>query len=1040
MKNNVLLLLSLFSLNFLFAQTVLNEINQDSYDNYSNVYNYTYWENNWVSSGVDRSFNIQTSSFGLNVDFTNLNVNSLNIEDQGLSNSEAFSLAHSSIFLNTYAGEIGYAILQDGVVLNEKSATPTNTSRYDSQMAKYGSWYNTRFVSTNFTNSPSIDPYFTGIEFSNWHDLLNLKFHVKPTVSITNAQLQFSFEIPSVYSTTFNNGTLYAFANGNDQGFVVKAGENVDSLVIENNLVTVTTAVQDFITNYQYSVGLNLIPVQENISTTYETIDQQDEEVGVTMNYNGTNLTGSYMINYDSDESIHYLRVPNKNMGYVNCANIDEIIEVDYALENSSDYEKKARLCLFKTPESNVTGFNALICNADGTPSGLPLQVSKNWHNGTSQLFSGSWFYGYTEVVIPANTTINFQYRQTGAKWGETYSASSHQLSVVGSGVPRGGWLEAALGTFGENITHSPDYEFGKSNGCDLRPFLVTNQEYGGTSSQCSWTGNVGGVDMFIYEDDSNARMYQSEVKTHFQKYSPNLTETSISAYSADRNLKFDYTFYLKRSDDFTRVYYKVAMEALEDTSFNRFDLFQLGGDIYNAYTAQSVIYGNLTDGMLGSYAPSNDGSNNYTNDAIALEGDTPWVWAGDGLYFTGATSGIDIDTNNGFIIRDYQASFNGVENNTPYFRERSSSVGFATSYGNNPTSYCIVPPPTVTSFVAGDTMELFVEVAVLPKQAADYYGTNERFLEALTTYGNSYELLLREVQGNDIEVSSSTNTVVSDSFPITIQTSGDTALVGLTGGKGYMPLVFSGVTDITAPVLWKAQDGCWEEVDQSVHGNDFWQVEYVSSSEDFNLIYGVNLDTEDDNETTYYFYLGSTPPEPEIVIQSQIVGDSWSSNAEIEVEVDVDNVRLAPQVSESGTTSVATDSNYVWTGPNDFSYTGRIVDIYPVTTDDLGDYTVTYTNEYGCSDVDYYSISDLALSNDSFVVDGNVISLYPNPVQSILFATEKLELLSVYDISGKKIREFSNSNEFDFSNLELGVYFVAINNQTGNAQKIVKY
>jgi hypothetical protein len=62
---------------------------------------------------------------------------------------------------------------------------------------------------------------------------------------------------------------------------------------------------------------------------------------------------------------------------------------------------------------------------------------------------------------------------------GEAYTASSHQLSV-GAGVPRGGWLEASLGSFGESITHSPDYEYGNTNGADIRPFLVTNKNYGG--------------------------------------------------------------------------------------------------------------------------------------------------------------------------------------------------------------------------------------------------------------------------------------------------------------------------------------------------------------------------------------------------------------------------------------------------------------------------------------------------------------------------------------------------------------------------------
>ena len=111
-------------------------------------------------------------------------------------------------------------------------------------------------------------------------------------------------------------------------------------------------------------------------------------------------------------------------------------------------------------PNVNVVGFNSLIRNNNGDPSGLPLQVSKNWHNGTEQLFSGSWIREYTEIVVPANTTVHFDYTKTGAKWGETYCVSSHQLSVVGAGIPRGGWLEAALGSFGESVTHSPDYDW----------------------------------------------------------------------------------------------------------------------------------------------------------------------------------------------------------------------------------------------------------------------------------------------------------------------------------------------------------------------------------------------------------------------------------------------------------------------------------------------------------------------------------------------------------------------------------------------------
>ncbi len=1044
-KTTILSILSFFSIIHVIAQIEYSKITQESYDNYTNTYNYTYWNNNWKTQNTGNSFSVLTSSFYLNIDYDSLNINSLLINNENIDTQEAFTALDEEVFDADYNATIDYAILQNGTVAYQKSNTPTSKGAADSQMAKYGVWYNTRFVSTNFTNSPPIVPYHTGIEFSNWHDRLQVVFHVKPTADITNGQLQFSFEIPDEYATlyTTDDGT-FAFASPLDKGFVIKSGQNVAHITRDGNTITVTSAAQNLQTNTAYKVGLVVAPIKEQLSQNYSTVFDKDEPVGVTY-YNttsGSEITSTDWKFYDADEQIHYLKLPNTNMGYFNCGNQDVLYEQDIQLSNSTNVDKTVKLCLFKQ-SANVTGFNSLICNQNGDPSGIPLQVSKNWHTTKDQLFSGSWYYGYTEVVVPANTTINFKHRETAAKWGETYSASSHQLSVVGAGIPRGGWLEAALGTFGENITHSPDYEYGNSNGCDLRPFLVTNEAYGGTSRECGWTGNVGGIDMFVYKDASNTRRYQSQVKTQFKKYSPNLTETSISALSSDEKLKFDYTFYLNRSDDFTRVYYKVKLEALENASFSRFDLFQLGGDIYNIYKAQAVVYGN-NDGAVASFTPNNNGSNDYTTNAIPLEGDDPWVWAGDGLYYTGAANypdGIHIDTDNGMIIREYSASFAGVSNNIPYFKERSSSIGFSASNGNNPTSYCIVPPPSVTSFVAGDTMELLVEVAVLPKQQGDYYGPNEKFLDALASYAGTYDLLYRESNGNQIIASSPTNTVHT-SYPLTVESENDTALVEITGGKGYVPVVFSGLTNISDPILWQSKgDGCWEIVDQSVNGKDFWQAEYVKESQDFNLIYNVNQDNDsDDAIQTSYYYLGAAPPEPSLIVQSLIVGESWSSNAEVTVALDSDSVTLAPQVRQHGINSVGIEENYVWTLPDEGSYVGRVLRVSPVTESDLGDYHVIYTDAYGCTDAVNYTISAEVLSTSTLESPDNQAHIYPNPVVDFLYSNTVLENIEVYDLSGSLLLSFQNTNRIDLTALLSGIYFAKITYR-GNTyiRKLVK-
>jgi hypothetical protein len=49
---------------------------------------------------------------------------------------------------------------------------------------------------SNFTNSAPVDTYFTGVEFTNWHNRFKITFHIKPTAIIANGQLKLSVEIP----------------------------------------------------------------------------------------------------------------------------------------------------------------------------------------------------------------------------------------------------------------------------------------------------------------------------------------------------------------------------------------------------------------------------------------------------------------------------------------------------------------------------------------------------------------------------------------------------------------------------------------------------------------------------------------------------------------------------------------------------------------------------------------------------------------------------------------------------------------------------
>ncbi|MEM9990330.1 MAG: hypothetical protein AAF738_01135 [Bacteroidota bacterium] len=271
-----------------------------------------------------------------------------------------------------------------------------------------------------------------------------------------------------------------------------------------------------------------------------------------------------------------------------------------------------------------------------------------------------------------------------------------------------------------------------------------------------------------------------------------------------------------------------------------------------------TVIYGD-DHGVNNLIVPTNDGSNDYTTGHLAIPGTNAWLWAGDGEYTLGS-GGININTNNGMIIRKYEASFGGTANHLPYVRERSSSTGFSGSTGQHPTSYCLVPPPGITTLATGDYMEALIETVVLPKQAADYYGPNSNFANALAIYGNSINLFRREVTKNKIVANSSTNSLNTD-YPLQVATSGNTAHVTISGGGGYVPVIFTGLTEVTDPVLWREVNHCWEIVDQSNKGKDFWQADYQAATGTFDLTYNVNQDVANDEEATIHYYLGDTPP-----------------------------------------------------------------------------------------------------------------------------------------------------------------------------------
>jgi hypothetical protein len=89
------------------------------------------------------------------------------------------------------------------------------------------------------------------------------------------------------------------------------------------------------------------------------------------------------------------------------------------------------------------------------------------------------------------------------------------------------------------------------------------------------------------------------------------------------------------------------------------------------------------------------------------------------------------------------------------------------------------------------------------------------------------------------------------------------------------------------------------------------------------------------------------------------------------------------------------------------------------------------------------YDFSSFLTTNDLIKNDKNDLSVYPNPVQSVLHIQSKEDIssLTIYNAAGQLINASKETRQLDFSSFEKGVYWVRILDKKGNesTKKVIK-
>jgi chorismate mutase-like protein len=553
---------------------------------------------------------------------------------------------------------------------------------------------------------------------------------------------------------------------------------------------------------------------------------------------------------FDAERGWHRVELPSESWQVAR--DLDHLERVRLTLKNPDDREAVVRLMFAKDgPFEGVTGMTPMLLDRDGFPTGIPIQVSKNWHQtaGRAVLHQGPWFHAFAMLRLPPRSELECQFALTYARWGGVPAASHAQLCLIGWGTNQR-WDQVAIGSFGESICYDPDVCLNRSMIDDVRPLMVwgMNQD----RAKWTWTNNVGGGDFLVYEDEAGHRQALTRVRALYVRPGPNLTETTYAGITADGRVAARLTVSSPRTDDVNRAYHRFRYDVLKPAPFRRLAFYQLGADNYNDHQFSRMARGNASD-LIEEWEPPRGGLK-YSRTAIPCEGRAPWF---------SLHRAVSRDTNGGawanraLVVRKWSARLGGRDVPTPF-----ASV-FGTENGGIPSTIVeLAPPPGLTSLLPGDFVEAEVELVVFPVSAESYYGPNLALTQALRTGGDSWRMARREAAGNAVNVEAVRGRVVRATIPLEVDVDAQgEAEVAITGGLGYIPLTFSGL-DRYRGIELRRDDGDGQGarlVDQSVHGRDFWQSTYHPDSNTWSLTYNVPLDTPDDRLRTVRISLRRT-------------------------------------------------------------------------------------------------------------------------------------------------------------------------------------
>lgn len=570
-------------------------------------------------------------------------------------------------------------------------------------------------------------------------------------------------------------------------------------------------------------------------------------------------------VTFDADRGIWVVDIANMHrftgQDFASERNRNRYDRLVFTFKNNSDKTVKVPVMFENAKDLGYgRGMTPLLRDANTQePIGHAIQLNRNWHEydpNPENYLSGYWVHAYTLIEVPAHREVSYEFSMAYMQWGTVNAVSHTQLCLAGwiGSNNFQFWDTSSVGNPGESFCYDLDGCCGFGHICDSNAMGVKSdngQEYVGIY------GSNGG-NFLYYQNKHKEVMYLTQVKTHYKWHGPNLTDIYYSGITKDGAVKVEINVSMGRTDDAARALQTFKYTFLKDTTFARLAFYMMGYDTYNAGGWETMTIGN-NDGPISfnmngkQYGADFPIDTSQPVDYVGGQGMQRIDVPGEGFWavYTGATGKpfskneymqFPQCTNRMLALRSYSSTINGKKYNQPAFNLRVSQTTFAPDCKSYVIELC--PPSEVGDTIqAGSVVEGSVEYLNLPYKKANYYMNSNVIKNIPAEYFNNYQLAYYYYQRMNYETVATVGKVLQQ-LPIKVladeSAGGVVAEITVKGGLSYVPITFTGLSHFAGYRLEYNNNGTWETVDQSVHGNDFWQCNYNAETASFELTFNV--------------------------------------------------------------------------------------------------------------------------------------------------------------------------------------------------------